>query len=102
MISETLTDGSKGVEFLYVCTMLYGDHKAKSVIDTQTVKRKEESISLWKITIHRGGQPEGQWGMGPQESQQTVSKMAVSKLGSLTKVILNINGLNSPIKSQIS
>lgn len=41
MISETLTDGSKGVEFLYVCTMLYGDHKAKSVIDTQTVKRKE-------------------------------------------------------------
>ena len=40
--------------------------------------------------------------MGPQESQQTVSKMAASKLGSLTKVILNINGLNSPIKSQIS
>ena len=64
MKSETLMDGSKGVGVLYICEMLYGDHKAK-VCDRRTDnKEKKEGISLWKVTIHRGTQPEGRWGTG--------------------------------------
>lgn len=40
MTSETLMDGSTGVEVLYICKILYGDHKAK-VCDRRTNNKEK-------------------------------------------------------------
>lgn len=69
--------------------MLYGDHKAKSVIDAQTIKRKEgKHFSLEDHHSQRKTARGAVGNRGPQESQQTINKMAVSKLGLLIKSYL--------------
>ena len=77
--------------------MLYGDHKAKSVIDAQTIKRKEgKHFSLEDHHSQRKTARGAVGNRGPQESQQTINKIEISTY--LSVITFKVSGLNSPIK----
>lgn len=88
MIPETSVMGAKEWSFFISVKCLMVTTKQKSVIDAQTVKRKEGKRFSMEDHHSQRNTARGAVGSRPQESEQAINKTATSKLGLLTKSYL--------------